>query len=393
MKKYNWPLMSNNITKADKKALIKCINETDKFTNGINVKKFEDKWSKWLGVKYSTFVNSGASANFLSLNILKEIKQNKSEVILPAFTWNSDVVAVINSGFKPIFVDISLKNLALDEKLVKKNITKNTAAIFLTHAMGFLGISESFLNYIKKKKILLIEDVCESHGISLRGKKGGSLGEISNFSFYYAHHITTIEGGMICTNSKKIDSLAKMKRGHGLLRDSQDTKLIKKVKLKYKDLNSDFIFLTEGFNFRNNELSAVIGLEQIKRLDKNIKTRNDNHKLFLKTLRKDIFLTDFNLEGSSNYGLHLILKEKDIKMFKKVIAVLSSNSIEYRIGSAGGGNQLRQPYLKNLRKKISFKKFKNTEHMHFYSLYIGNYPSLDKNKIIKLCNILNKIEN
>ena len=198
---------------------------------------------------------------------------------------------------------------------------------------------------------------------------------------------------MICTNSKKIDSLAKMKRGHGLLRDSQDTKLIKKVKLKYKDLNSDFIFLTEGFNFRNNELSAVIGLEQIKRLDKNIKTRNDNHKLFLKTLRKDIFLTDFNLEGSSNYGLHLILKEKDIKMFKKVIAVLSSNSIEYRIGSAGGGNQLRQPYLKNLRKKISFKKFKNTEHMHFYSLYIGNYPSLDKNKIIKLCNILNKIEN
>ena len=113
MKKYNWPLMSNNITKADKKALIKCINETDKFTNGINVKKFEDKWSKWLGVKYSTFVNSGASANFLSLNILKEIKQNKSEVILPAFTWNSDVVAVINSGFKPIFVDISLKNLVL----------------------------------------------------------------------------------------------------------------------------------------------------------------------------------------------------------------------------------------------------------------------------------------
>ena len=120
MHKYNWPLMNNNINAGDKKALIKFIRSTDKFTQGKYVKKFEEKWSKWLGVKYSTFVNSGASANFLSLKILKEIKKGKNEVILPAFTWNSDVVAVINSGFKPVFVDISLKNLALDEELVKK---------------------------------------------------------------------------------------------------------------------------------------------------------------------------------------------------------------------------------------------------------------------------------
>ena len=392
MHKYNWPLMSNNIDAGDKKALIKFIRSTDKFTQGKYVKKFEEKWSKWLGVKYSTFVNSGASANFLSLKILKEIKKGKNEVILPAFTWNSDVVAVINSGFKPVFVDISLKNLALDEELVKKNVTKNTAAIFLTHAMGFLGISKTLINYIKKKNILLIEDVCESHGINLNGKKGGALGEISNFSFYYAHHITTIEGGMICTNSRELDRLAKMKRGHGLLRDSQDPRLIKKIKSTYKDLNSDFIFLTEGFNFRSNELSAIVGLEQIKRLNKNIKTRNNNHRLFLKNLRKDIFITNFDLKGSSNYGLHLIMKEKNPKLFKKVIETLISNSIEYRIGSAGGGNQLRQPYLKDLRKKINLRNLKNTEHMHFYSLYVGNYPNLDKAKIIRLCNILNKIK-
>ena len=392
MHKYNWPLMSNNINESDKKALIKFIKSTDKFTQGKNVKRFEEKWSKWLGVKYSTFVNSGASANFLSLKILKELKKKRNEVILPAFTWSSDVNAVINSGFKPVFVDISLRNLALDEELVKKNISKKTAAIFLTHAMGFLGISKSLLDYIKKRNILLIEDVCESHGIHLKGKKGGTLGEISNFSFYYAHHITTIEGGMISTNSKQIDILAKMKRGHGLLRDSQDPKLIKKTKLKYKDLNSDFIFLTEGFNFRSNELSAVIGLEQIKRLNRNIKIRNDNHKLFLKNLRKDVFMSNFNLIGSSNYGLHLIMKKKNKIMFKKVTDTLSLNSIEYRIGSAGGGNQLRQPYLKNLRNKFNFKNLQNTEHMHFYSLYIGNYPDLDKTKILKLCTILNKIK-
>ena len=258
--------------------------------------------------------------------------------------------------------------------------------------MGFVGISNNFIKLLKEKKIFLIEDVCESHGAKLNNKKIGTLGNISNFSFYYAHHMTTIEGGMICTNSKEIDTLAKMKRGHGLLRDSQNESLIKNTKNKFRDLNSDFIFFTEGFNLRNNELSAVIGIEQLKRLNKNIKVRNDNHKLFLKNLRKDIFFTNFNLKGSSNYGFNLILKQKNKKLFKKVITLLNSNSIEHRIGSVGGGNQLRQPYLKSLNFKNKLKSLKNTEHMHFYSLYIGNYPTLNKNKIVKLCRLLDKIK-
>lgn len=391
MTKFDWPLMSNNINRADKRSLIRFIKQSDKFTNGEKVKIFEKKWSKWLGVKYSTFVNSGASANLLTLKILKELKKNKSEVIVPAFTWNSDVVSVINAGFKPVFVDINLKNLALDEEKVKKKISKKTAAIFLTHAMGFVGISKKFLKYIKDKNVFLIEDACESHGSKLGKKKSGSLGNISNFSFYYSHHMSTIEGGMICTNSREVDSLAKMKRGHGLLRDSQNKMLIRDIKKKNKDLNSDFIFYTEGFNVRNTELAAVIGIEQIKRLNKNIQARNQNHKLFLENLRNDIFFKDFDLDGSSNYGLHLILRKKNNNLFNKVTSKLKLASIEYRIGSAGGGNQLRQPYLKNLRYKHNFKNFKNTEHMHFYSLYIGNYPDLNKNKIIRLCKILNEI--
>ena len=392
MKKFSWQLMTNNILQEDKKALLNFIKSTNKFTNGIKVKEFEKKWSKWLGVKYSTFVNSGASANLISLHILKELKRNKSEVILPAFTWNSDVVSVLNAGFKPIFVDIKLRNLALDEEQVKKKINKNTAAIFLTHAMGFPGISSNFLKFIKKRKIFLIEDVCESHGAKLNNKKLGSLGDISNFSFYYAHHMTTIEGGMVCTNSKQIDTIVKMKRGHGLLRDSQNNTLINKTKRKLKDLNSDFIFLTEGFNLRNNELSAVIGLQQLKRLDKIIKARNANHRLFINNLRKDIFFTDFDLKGSSNYAFQLILKKRNKRLFNKVLSVLKNNSIEYRVGSVGGGNQLRQPYLKSYNFKKKYKSLKNTEHMHFYGLYIGNYPHLDHKKIIKLCKLLDKIK-
>ena len=327
--------------------------------------EFEKKWSKWLGVKYSTFVNSGASANLISINILKELNKNKKEIILPAFTWSSDVVSVINAGFKPIFVDINFENLALNENLVRKKINKN-------------------------KKIYLIEDVCESHGARLGKKKAGTLGEISNFSFYYGHHMTTIEGGMISTNSKKIDRLAKMKRGHGLLRDSQDIAFINKNVKRKKDLNNDFIFYTEGFNLRSTELSAVIGIEQLKRLNKNIKIRNQNHKLFLKHLRDDIFFKNFNLKGSSNYGLHLILKKQNPNLFKKILSILDKNSIEYRLGSLG--NQIRQPYLKKFRKPSYLKSLKNTEHMHFFSVYIGNHQALDKNKIIRLCDNLNKFK-
>ena len=389
MKNYKWPLMSNNILRNDKKVLVDFINRTNKFTNGPKVKEFENRWSKWLGVKYSTFVNSGASANLISIHILKELNEKKKEIILPAFTWNSDVVSVINAGFKPVFVDIDFENLAINENLVKKKISKNTLAIFLTHAMGYIGLSNKFLKHIKNKNIFLVEDVCESHGAKLGSKKAGTFGEISNFSFYYGHHMTTIEGGMISTNSKELDRLAKMKRGHGLLRDSQDKYFIKKTINKYKDLNNDFIFNTEGFNFRNTEIAAVLGIEQLKRLNKSIKKRNENHRLYLKLLRGDIFFKDFNLKGSSNYGLHLILKKKNSKLFRKVLNILDKNSVEYRLGSLG--NQLRQPYLKKFVTKKNIISLKNTEHMHFFSVYFGNNQFLNQNKIRKLCKDLNSL--
>jgi len=381
--------MSNNILPKDKNNLIQFIKKSNKFTNGPKVIEFEKKWSKWLGVKYSTFVNSGASANLISINILKELNTKKNEVILPAFTWSSDVVSVINAGLKPIFVDINFENLALNENLVRKKINNKTLAVFITHAMGFNGLTEKFIKFIKKKRIYLIEDVCESHGAKLGKKKVGTFGEMSNFSFYYGHHMTTIEGGMISTNSKKIDRLAKMKRGHGLLRDSQDDNFIKENIKKRKDLNNDFIFYTEGFNLRSTELSAVIGINQLKRLNKNIKIRNQNHKLFLNHLRGDIFFKNFNLKGSSNYGLHLILKKKNPILFNKILKILDKNFIEFRLGSLG--NQIRQPYLKRYKKNAKLKSLKNTEHMHFYSVYIGNHQELDKKKIISLCKSLNKV--
>ena len=182
MKNYKWPLMSNNILLKDKNNLIQFIKNTNKFTNGPKVIEFEKKWSKWLGVKYSTFVNSGASANLISINILKELNTNKKEIILPAFTWSSDVVSVINAGFKPIFVDINFENLALNENLVRKKINKNTLAIFITHAMGFNGLTKKFVEFVKKKKDLFNRRCLRVSWCKIRKKKSRDIWR--NFKFF-----------------------------------------------------------------------------------------------------------------------------------------------------------------------------------------------------------------
>jgi len=245
---------------------------------------------------------------------------------------------------------------------------------------------------LKKKKIILIEDVCESHGAKFLGKKLGTFGKISNFSFYYAHHMSTIEGGMVCTNDKNIYQLAKIIRSHGMAREIGEKRIEKKIIKTYPKLSPKFIFLYPAYNFRNTEIGAILGLNQLKTLTVNNKIRNNNFFYFLKNLNKNIFKTDFDTKGCSNYALPLILKEGSYKVREKLEKILKKNNIEFRRGNAGGGNQIRQPYLKPYISNINFKNFKNVDHIHFFGYYIGNYPSLKKEKIIKICKIVNSVK-
>ncbi len=388
-------LMHNNFQKDDFKEVKKLFNKKNPvLTQSRKVSEFEKKWSKWLGVKYSTFVNSGSSANFISISILKAINKSlkKNEIIVPSLTWVSDINSVIMNGYKPIFVDIDLKNLAMSTEQIKKKINKKTLAIFITHAQGFNGLNNELLKILKRKKIYLIEDVCESHGARFNGKKLGTFGAISNFSFYFAHHMTTIEGGMISTNDKKIYELSRIFRSHGLLREANSPKFENKMKKKYKLLSPQFIFLYPTLNFRNNEIGACIGINQLKSLNKNNTKRTSNFKYFLKNLNSNKYFVDFDLKGSCNYAFPIILNTNSLKKRDHFEKILSKYKIEFRRGNAGGGNQLRQPYLKNFLKNINYKMFKNVEKVHNFGYYIGNYPSLKYDKIKRICNILNRIE-
>ena len=383
--------MANNITRQDLDTLIDYLSqEQPRLTQDDNVEQFEAEWSEWLGAKYSVFVNSGSSANLITISVVRE-KFGTGEIIVPPLTWVSDIASVIQNGFTPIFADINPRTLGMCSEQIIKKITTNTKAVFLTHVLGFNALSNQLLNDLNERSIPLIEDVSESHGASFKGQKLGTFGLMSNFSFYYAHHMSTIEGGMISTNDYDLYQMLRMFRSHGMIRESTDSDLKQSYTKKNPTLNEDFLFAFPAYNVRSTELNAILGRTQLKKLDQNNLLRKRNFKFFLQNLDKEKFFTDFCVDGSCNYAFTLILKHKDPLLFKEIKSELSRRGVEFRIGTAGGGNQIRQPYLKRMNFRYNPSDFPAVDHIHFYGLYIGNYPNLEEEKIYDLCKVLNSI--
>jgi CDP-6-deoxy-D-xylo-4-hexulose-3-dehydrase len=367
-----YPLMRNNILREDLDAVIEHLKQDDPIlTNGPQCLAFEQEWSKWLGVKYSVFVNSGASANLLSMALLKLRHPEGGEVIVPPLTWISDVASVLQNGFTPVFADIDPCSLAMAPAQIIARITDKTRAVFLTHVQGFDGLTDQLLSELKRRKIPLIEDVCESHGATHHGRRLGSYGWMSNFSFYYAHHMSTIEGGMV--------------------REANDDDVRSAWREANPELNPDFIFAFPAYNVRNTEIGAIMGRRQLKRLDANVLRRTQNLQRFLEKIDAQRYQTDFKLEGSSNYAFNLIMKKADPDYAQRLMAAMRETGIEFRRGSAGGGNQLRQPYLRGIVPENHHLEFPHTEHVHFYGFYIGNFPDLRDDEIDSICRILNAV--
>lgn len=385
----NIPLMNNNISEEDKEELIDFIRASDRFTNGSKVREFEDAWSGWLGVKHSLFVNSGASANYITMAVLKEL-YGDGEVIVPPIAWSSDISSVFASGLTPVFADINISTLSMDENEVLSHITDKTRAVFFTHVLGLNGLTPRLLTELERRGIALIEDVCESHGASLGGKKCGTFGLASNFSFYYAHHMSTIEGGVICTNDDRFYQMCRMFRSHGMVRELTDESIKREYAEKFPELRPEFLFAVPGYNMRSTELNAVIGLNQLKRLDENNKRRIENFKLFVNNLDPVKYYTDFQMEGQVNYAFIVLLRHPDRKQFDTLTEMLRAENVEFRRGTAGGGNLARQPFVRDRMPEFDPSLLKNADFIHFYGLYTGNYPSLESEKIKRLCELLNR---
>ena len=388
-KSLHWPLMENNITRDDQDAVIAFLRQdSPMLTQSSHVKAFEAEWSNWIGVKHSVFVNSGSSANLITMAALRHV-YGPGEVVVPTLTWVSDIASVIQCGLQPVFVDINPRSLGMDVDQVLEKLTSQTRAVFLTHILGYNALNRKLLDGLDSAGVPLIEDVCESHGATFEGRKLGTFGLMSNFSFYYAHHMSTIEGGMVCTNDPDLYQTLRMLRSHGMVRESTDPELQRSYLESHPDLNPDFIFALPAYNLRSTEINAVIGRAQLKRLDENNQIRKENLDLFLKNLDPAKYRTDFDVAGSCNYAFTLVLKDADPVLCENVMEALRLREVAFRRGTSGGGNQLRQPYLKKIVGEREHENFPHVEHIHFYGFYIGNYPNLDQDKILDLCATLN----
>ena len=383
--KFNYPLLENAFTKGDISEGIKVI-KSEKLTMGAKTIEFEKKFSKFIKSKYCLMVNSGSSANLLAMfALINPKKKNRlkrgDECLVPAVCWSTSLWPIYQTGLVPKFIDVDLKNYSMSFEAIQKKITKKTKAIMIINVLGNCSEIDKIKNFAKKKNLFLIEDNCESLGSSYKNKLLGTFGDFSTFSFYYSHQLTAGEGGMIVCKNLKDYKLLQTLRAHGWDREIKKTK-------------NTFNFVNQGFNLRPLDLTAAIGLNQLKRLKKSNNLRTNNRNKIIDSLLsspkwKDQF-TFFEAEKNlkpSWFGLPLLLNKKFIKDKKSFMNKLNKNGIETR--PIISGNFLNQPSINLYKLNKSKEKFPVAQEIEDRGFFIGLHArNIEKKEIIKLTNNL-----
>ncbi|MFZ2956809.1 MAG: DegT/DnrJ/EryC1/StrS aminotransferase family protein [Candidatus Ozemobacteraceae bacterium] len=378
-----WKLQENIINNSDLDLLVSFIKETQRFTQFTKVAEFEAAYAKWQGCRYCVFVNSGSSANLLLVNAAKEYFrwENGAEIIVPAVTWPTTVTPVMQFGLTPVFSDANLTDISLDYEKVGSLITPRTRAIFVAHLLGFPANIARLREIIAGRDIVILEDCCESQGAMSSGSKVGNLGIASSFSFYWGHHMTTVEGGMLCTDNEELYKLFLLKRSHGLARELPP-KYHGPLKEANKDIDFNFLFLTDGFNVRNTEFNAVLGLAQLSRIDDFIRQRNKNYHTFIEICgkyREELIL--LGESGISSFVLPFLFRNKERK--EAFQAIIREGGIESR--PLISGNLLRQPFL---NKYYNDTDYPNADFIHTNAFYIGNNQFVGEDRLARLASLL-----
>lgn len=381
-----WKLQENILEAKDKEYLVNFINTTERFTQFEKVKEFEAAWSKWQETNFSTYVNSGSSADLIMMDAVKEYYkiEDWAEVLVPAVTWTTNITSVIQTRLTPVFVDVNLNDFSFDYEKLEQAITPKTKIILITHLIGLPANIDKIKAVAEKHNLLILEDCCESHGATFKGKKVGNFGVASTFSFYWGHHLTTVEGGVICTENDELNDLFILKRSHGLARELHPSKH-QKYKDKYPDIDFNFLFVTHGYNFRNTELHAVLGIEQLKHLDRYIAIRNENHKKYLEIISPiEHLLYKVDNEGISAFCLPFIFRNKEDKI--KLQKALVDKGVESR--PIISGNLLVQPCFAAYG---NYKDFTNAQIVQENGFYIGNNQFVNCERLAILEEILHTV--
>lgn len=385
---FDWPLQKNTIGRKERLALAKFVLTADRFTNGPECRQFEDEWSQWLGVPYSLYVANGSVANFLLLDAAAEYyfpHKKRLTIFAPAINWATNISTFCQQNHDVYFYDIDYETYSPTEESVHQLFLKGLQPdiVYLTHV---LGISND-MTRIKKMwpNTVIIEDCCESHGArdQVTNAKVGTTGIGSTFSFYFGHHMTTIEGGMVCVHDEKLYNLLRAKRSHGLSREMLPS-YRGAIEAKYPDIDPTFLFPTKGYNFRNVETGAVIGRVQLKKLDAWNKQRHENYRVFRQEMLKRYWFETLP-DPVGNSAMTLPFHCTTAAYARGVKKLLTQIGIETRPFLVG--NLLRQPFMEDYQSAIELP---NTERMHTHSFYIGNNHFIKEKDILLLSKELDK---
>jgi CDP-6-deoxy-D-xylo-4-hexulose-3-dehydrase len=375
-----------------KKALAEFIMTAPRLSMGAKCREFEKEFAKIQGRKHAVLFNSGGSANLAILQTLKNLNylKNGDKVGFSALTWSTNTMPIIQLGLEPVPIDCDpgVLNVMLPD--LKKIADKvRIKAFFVTNALGLAGNLAEIKKYCCENEIIFIEDNCEALGTELHEGRTGNFGLASSFSFFVAHHMSTIEGGMICTDDDDFAEMNRIVRANGWDRNldsSQQIKWRQKYDIK-SEFNAKYTFYDLGYNFRPTEITGFLGLFQLKFLSENIKIRENNYLIlepYIKDNEELISLNRSHIKVLSSFALPVVCK--DSKTMEKYTDQFSGAGVEIRPMIAG--NMQKQPFYS---KYVSSKyDLPGTDFIHQCSFYCGNYPGLSEEDIQTLCSCLTK---
>lgn len=381
-----WRLAEDTLSHTDMHALAAWLCTHPHLTQGEEVRAFEREWAAWLGVADSVLVSSGTTANFaLVACAARRLTHRPPRIGVAAVTWSTNVTPSLLMGHDVTIFDIDKRTLGVDSARVCRAMEQGQLDIlFVTHLLGFNALTADIVRCAKKHNVILLEDCCESHGARFGEARVGTYGLGSTFSFYFGHHMSTIEGGMISTNDREFADELRLMRAHGLARES---KHYDAYAAKHPTLDKRFLFVMPGLNFRSTEINAFLGRRQLKELDARIDTRNRNMQRFLKHAPKALW-TDYETQGMSSFALPLIAQ--DSITMRRVRAIVEDLEIESRPVVAG--NLVHQPMLAGYSVHIDGGATPVADHVHQHGMYVGNGHHITDDMVDTLSQALAELE-
>jgi CDP-6-deoxy-D-xylo-4-hexulose-3-dehydrase len=378
---YRIPLVRDTVSESDISNLIKWLQTNPRLTKGENTIEFEREWSRWNGNKHSIFVSSGSAANlaaYYAMIVSGRMKNKK--VIVPAVSWSTTVAPAIQLGLEPILCDCNMKNLGLDIDHLNELVKLHDPALIVTvNVLGFSNDYDKILEICRSKNILLIEDSCESIGTRYMGRNVGNFGDISTFSFYYGHHMSTIEGGMVCTSDQELDQIVKSIRCHGWDRDLDEYKQ-KELRTSHNidEFRALYTFYYPGFNMRCTDLQAFLGIEQMKKIDHIVSSRQRNFDMYVDIVSPSWGLDVSDHDVVSNFTFPVITRN-----VSDTVNLLKEAGVESRPLICGSIS--RQPFW---YMRYGHASFKNADIIHDFGLYVPNNPDMTEDEVKEVASII-----